>query len=318
MAKYRRSHRRFPSTITRIVCLLLLLGVALWIIPAMAQSGAFSVFLPMLPGTYSVTPVPTTPPSGQQATVQGKVLNAYNGNFVAGAQVCIQGMSLCVTSVDCQNCSYNYSISGEISGDRTMVVTPPQGSGFVSISHIYPILPSQVNIVNFALATGVSGDEMRIVLTWNTTPKYGNVDNDLDAYLWVPGEPVPVYYGNSGNCEHTTDSILACMDHDFKYGFGPETVHIIEPLYTRPDIYRFAVHDYAHSFGFQFVPNPVPPMTLSGASVDLYTANGVQSFTVPQNGMEDCWHVFDYNHNTGIITDTHELIPYAEMCQPPP
>jgi hypothetical protein len=93
-------------------------------------------------------------------------------------------------------------------------------------------------------------------------------------------------------------------------------VHIIHPLSTRPGIYHFAVHDYAHSVGFQFVPNPVPPMTQSGAMVDVYTADGVRSFTVPQNGTEDCWHVFDYDQHTGIITDVHQLVPYAEMCQP--
>ncbi len=47
------------------------------------------------------------------------------------------------------------------------------------------------------------------------------------------------------------------------------------------DHYQFAVFDYAHVVGNYQNPNPVPPMTQSGAMVDVYIASGVTSFHRP-------------------------------------
>ncbi len=116
--------------------------------------------------------------------MSGKVLNASTGNIIGGAQVCVAGTSLCDTSANSLTGGHNYSISNVPSGDRTIVVNPQPP--YVPISHMFTIVAQQVNTINFALSSGVSGDEMRIVLTWNTTPQYNGIDNDLDAYLWYP------------------------------------------------------------------------------------------------------------------------------------
>ena len=146
---------------------------------------------------------------------------------------------------------------------------------------------------------------MRILLTWNETPTWPpeNYDNDLDAHLWLeaPDPPTHIDFGYRGDC---TTFPNACLEADFRNGYGPETVAIRQLESTT---YYFGVLNYYYS-------RPgVPKIVDLQAKVRIFQEAGITyEFDIPTEGEGDFWYVFQIISDgiTATIIEKNCIITY--------
>ncbi len=214
----------------------------------------------------------TTPPAG---TVNGRVINATNTQGISGAQVCVLSSNQCATT----NAQGNYSIGNVAAGNQTVRAS---ANGFVTIQQAATVPAGGTVTVDFALSPNLAQGEVRIVLTWGSTP------TDLDSHLWLPtSNPFHVYFANRGNCNAFP---FACLDVDDTTSFGPETI-TIKQRYN--GTYVYGVYNWSNETS----------ITNSGGRVQVYGPSGlVATYNVPTNGSGRWWYVFDLNGSTGALT----------------
>lgn len=149
---------------------------------------------------------------------------------------------------------------------------------------------------NGSVSRGLENNQLRIVLTWGSTPR------DLDSHLSIAlnnGSNGYVYYANKSYRINSTE--VANLDLDDTSSYGPETTTI----YTEIDgIFTFRVHDYTNggSSSSQALAN-------SGAIVSVYSGYltvPIRIYYVP-TGQGVNWNVFSYDSKTGKITTINTL-----------
>lgn len=144
---------------------------------------------------------------------------------------------------------------------------------------------------NGYVSNGVTSDELRIVLTWGSTP------SDLDSHLVGPtadDSKFHVYYGDK------TYGFEADLDVDDTSSYGPETVTIHS---FNEGIYTYAVHDYTNKNSSYSTA-----MANSGAQVKVYRgAELIATYNVPANMDGTLWTVFTYNSVTRQITTVNKM-----------
>ena len=249
------------------------------------------LYLPLVPGSFIL--------GGGQ--IVGRISDAQTGVPLTGVTACVKGSSNCmVTESD-----GIYTLDDVPAGINFVQVTP-------SVTNHSPLtlpvnsLANQSVTLNFSLSSPLKFGEYRIVLTWSPNPYYYALDgspinNDLDAYLWVPSDPTPylVYWADIGNCDAFPN---ACLQFDVQTGNGPET-NLILPLDSLGN-YHYAVFDYANAV----YPAVVPPITNSAARVQIYDMNGLlYTFAVPTYGQGTYWHVFDIDGATAEIIPVNTI-----------
>ena len=120
--------------------------------------------------------------------------------------------------------------------------------------------------------------EMRVVLTWGEYPQ------DLDSHLFGPtpsGRQFHTYYIDM---EHEDDDeMIARLDVDDKYSYGPETTSVYVPVDGK---YVFTVFDYTNRS-----TSSSTELARSGATVTLYMDDESYTFYVP-NQEGNYWQVF--------------------------
>ena len=126
---------------------------------------------------------------------------------------------------------------------------------------------------------------MRILLTWDETETWPpeNWPNDMDAHLWLeaPDPPTHISYDYTGDC---TTFPNACLEADYKKGFGPETLAIRNLENT---VYYYGVVNYYAGY-----PG-VPDITELNAKIRVYQEGGtILEYDVPTSGTGDFWYVF--------------------------
>lgn len=207
--------------------------------------------------------------------ITGRVVNAVNGQGIAGAQVCVVSGNLCATT----NSSGSYTILNAPAGAQNVRAT---ATGFVTDQQNVTVPAGGTVTVNFALSPVLAQGEMRVVLTWGIAPR------DLDSHLWLPASrSFHVYYANKGNCNAHP---YACLDVDDVTSYGPETVTLRQRYAGK---YVYAIYNYSGESA----------ITGSGARVQVYGANGlVADFRVPTSGSGRWWYVFDLDGATGALT----------------
>ncbi|MEZ4644831.1 MAG: carboxypeptidase regulatory-like domain-containing protein [Chloroflexota bacterium] len=150
-------------------------------------------------GVVTVAPAPEPAP----ATLQGQVTDAVTGNPIAGAQVCINGTSLCANT----DANGNYTIADAPTGDQTLTATV---GGYIAVTdQAVTIAAGETTERPVALSPELPEGELRIVLEWAEAP------SDLDVYLVLPS-------GTSINWSvkgQLTEG--ATLDKDDRDGFGP-------------------------------------------------------------------------------------------------
>jgi len=278
-----------------LVILVLLAGFS-QPVAAQPDTATTRLYLPIVPASYKLGP-------GQ---IVGRISDAQTGVPIAGVTACQKGTSNCmVTDLD-----GIYTLD-DVPAGTSYVEVIPGSTNHSPLTQSVNVLAFQSVTLNFSLSTPLKAGEYRIVLTWSPNPYYydldgGQINNDLDAYLWVPDDPQPylVYWYNPGDCDVFPN---ACLEHDFQLGNGPET-DLILPLDSLGN-YHYAVFDYANAVN----PAVVPPITNSAARVQVYAASGLlYDFSVPSIGEGTYWHVFD------IDGATAEILPVNEITSTPP
>ncbi|NLI92046.1 MAG: hypothetical protein GX434_07490 [Peptococcaceae bacterium] len=133
---------------------------------------------------------------------------------------------------------------------------------------------------NGTVTPNLSQNEIRIVLTWGSSP------SDLDSHLEGPAAAANkrfyVYYGNRS---YTYSGITyAALDQDKVTGFGPETITISQLL---TGTYRYSVHNYSHRTSANDLT-----LSNSNAQVRVYVNNALyKTFNVPSNQGGTLWTV---------------------------
>ncbi|MCA9989580.1 MAG: carboxypeptidase regulatory-like domain-containing protein [Anaerolineales bacterium] len=219
-------------------------------------------------------------PPPAPATLQGQVTDATNSNPIAGAQVCINGTSLCATT----DASGSYTISDAPAGDQTLSVT---ANGYIGVTdQTATITAGQPNTQPVALSPELAAGELRIVLTWGTAP------SDLDSTLWLPGSTKIDYNVKGQTIENVT------LDVDDTNGEGPETITISQ--LAGSGTYTYAVYNYTGNSGGK--------LSESGATVRVYRGSQeIAIYTVPTTGDGLWWYVFTLDGATGNITPVNTL-----------
>jgi hypothetical protein len=108
------------------------------------------------------------------------------------------------------------------------------------------------------------------------------VNSDLDLYVYLPEGTAssPICYNNKGKLDAFP---YVELDNDVQFGYGPETVKILQ---ATPGVYRFFVK--AHSKD--------APLAGCGAIVRIITRTGFMVyFECPNTGVGDWWYIFDFN-----------------------
>jgi hypothetical protein len=267
-------------------------------LPSRAQADGphdgFSLRFPLLMANYS------------PGTISGHVIDASDRSDLANASVCTSPTRCAQT-----DSSGIYSITAD-SGPRILTA---YAGGHYNVTQQVMAKGGQTVTLNFALSPYLTGGDVdrRMVLTWYAnpywcTPGVSECENDLDAHLWLQAQ-LPVHIGFDpmnpawrGDC---TVYPYSCLEVDTRKGFGPETIAIasFEPLTT----YYYGVLNYN-----QGQPG-VPPISETGAHVELYDQNGsLMSFDVPQTGTGNFWYVFNYTRSSGdwVVTPVNCIALY--------
>jgi len=258
---------------------------------------------------YSTSRLTLTVITAEGASLVGTVTDATNGDPIEGAIVSVAGLS------DQTDSDGNYSIQnvpqGTLSADFS--ANPRNGeapltvsfsnqssvgaqrvtaskTGYIDyVNNNVIIVADQENHLDISLSPELGEGNMRFVLNWDDDPR------DLDSYLKTPeigGSTHTVYYSNKGS---SSLAPYATLDHDVRYGYGPETV-TIHQMYS--GTYYYYVHKYA---GTQAI-------TESNAVVQIYTDAGLlQTFQVPTSGDGYYWNVCEIDGATGQITVINQI-----------
>jgi hypothetical protein len=146
---------------------------------------------------------------------------------------------------------------------------------------------------NAAITPVVPAGELRIVLTWGSSPR------DLDSHLTGPlpdGTRFHMYYPYAGAGGPWPTYVT--LDVDDVSSYGPETTTIRQQI---PGLYRYSVHDYTNRLS-----GTSTALSNSGAQVRVYSSAGlIGFFNVPANQGGTVWTVFEMND--GQITPVNAL-----------
>ncbi len=225
----------------------------------------------------------TTSPSGlKRGEVFGYIVDAMTGIHIEGAAVSVNGES---TTSD----TLGHYIVDMVNPGVVSVVASQ--AGYVTLTTAVEVPEGESVRRDCALITSTTGDEYRIVLSWDADPE------DLDSHLWVPiggGNYYHVYYSDEGS---VTEEPFAELDNDETDGYGPETITAY-PEYS--GIYTYAVYDY-YGDG---------TLATSGAILRIYQGNALlHTLLVPNQQCESgwWWYVCDFNAETGQFTIVNTL-----------
>ena len=232
----------------------------------------------------------------------GRVIDASNGSGLSGVSICFNPQECAITN---QNGSYSTT---NFAGVWQMTASL---TGYYPVAKDVLIVGGDTVEFNFALSPYITEGniELRAVLTWDSTPHWPpeQVENDLDAHLWLTAIlPIHMYYENKGDC---TTYPNACLETDFRQGFGPETVAVRQ---FEPDtVYHYGVLNYNQG------ANGVPLITDTGAHLELYDETGVAaSYDVADaHGEGNFWYLFTYSYSAQqaawILTEKNCIVYYS-------
>ncbi|MCE2862862.1 MAG: carboxypeptidase regulatory-like domain-containing protein [Opitutaceae bacterium] len=271
-------------------------GAVTVVFPGTTGYVSVSVSVTVVSGTTLQAPVLRAAPNlAGTGTVGGRVTNAITGGGIGGATVRFR------SGIDVRAGTVVGSVTTDTTGAFTIPL--PSGtytaeiiaSGFVtSYFTSYAVGGQASGGQNFTLSPTLGANELRIVLTWGSTPA------DLDAHLTGPhatiaGARFHVFFDARSETANT-----AKLDLDDEDSFGPETISIYQ---TRTGVYRYSVHDYTNSRSLDSTA-----LSYSGAQVVVYQGTAeVARFAVPSGRAGNLWTVFEMDGQTKAITPRNEF-----------
>lgn len=167
--------------------------------------------------------------SNTPSTLQGIVTDALTGQPLSGVQIKVTGS-------DGKSFNLLTGSAGQFSSPELSVGTALVNfsfEGYIAISNLKAEIKSAESTqINQSLSPNLLAGQIRIVLNW-TGPKSGAV-KDVDAYLTIPSDPLPIFF----------DSRLgtgANLDIDILEWRGPETITITQ---IQNGTYKYYVNNY--------------------------------------------------------------------------
>lgn len=220
----------------------------------------------------TIKPINRQDSEGDKYVLRGTVINAVTGAGVENAKIYVRALgNKTGTVIDETQSEIDGSYQIELdAGSYTIQVVKEE-----FVEEFFDVTVKEVDFTqeNFTISPALAEGEVRIVLTWGSTP------NDLDSYLdgrTDNGENVNVNFRNK-TCN------AAELDVDETRGYGPETTTIknINGKYT------FTVKDFGRT----------GTMSASGAEVKVYLPGSSQPIVYSiGSGMNNEWIVFEIDH----------------------
>lgn len=185
------------------------------------------------------------------------------------------------------NSSGYYSLTGLPVGYYTVEASL---NGYVTgYTNIIVLSENAKTDFDFTITPILSNNEIRIVLTWGSTP------SDLDSHLigrTPSNDTFNVYYSDK---VYRYDGVeMANLDVDDTSSYGPETVTILQNIYG---VYTYAVHDYSNGGS-----SSSTALSYSGAVVRVFMGSTqVAEYHVPTDQIGTYWTVFQIDGNGHIV-----------------
>lgn len=185
------------------------------------------------------------------------------------------------------NSSGRYSIENVPVGYYTVEASR---HGYVTgHTNIIVLSEAERNDFDFTITPTLNEDEIRIVLTWGSSP------SDLDSHLIgrTPSNGTfNVYYSDK---VYRYDGVeMANLDVDDTSSYGPETITILENIYGT---YTYAVHNYSNRSSSNSTA-----LSFSGAVVRVFVGSvQVAEYNVPTDQVGTYWTVFEIAGNGRIL-----------------
>lgn len=232
----------------------------------------------------------------------GMISNAFDGNGVSGLVISLRSG---LNNVDGSLTGYSaetgpggtYSFGAIPGGIYTGQIT---GTGYLTTYFtIVSVGGQSILNQNMAITPVLTGNDMRIVLTWGAAP------SDLDSHLTGPisGTSRWHVYFSTKRYPATGDPVVAILDTDDTSAYGPETITLSK---TSGGVYRYSVYNY--SSGGSSTPSNA--LADSGAQVRIYQGSSlIRTFNVP-NLPGTLWKVFEVSGTT--------ITPFNTMSYQPP
>jgi hypothetical protein len=198
--------------------------------------------------------------------ISGTVINAIDERPINNATVIIVGTDVKVTS----DSSGRFQLDGV--PNRLLKVQTIAEGFFDDLQEIDPSASDFT--VRSVLSPKLRADELRIVLTWGSSPR------DLDAHLYGPGAAFHVSH-------ERREATGAKLDVDNRDGYGPETITISN---AADGVYSYKVHAYQDPKDRINQMNTA--LASSGATVKVYYAGARQPalFAVDRNAVGTTWN----------------------------
>ena len=223
----------------------------------------------------------------------GTLTDAINGKGISEAEIKIRTDWNNKTGSYIDGVEFKTDYSGRYSIENIPVgyyTLEASKEGYVTgYTNIIVLSSNPKTDFDFTITPLLSGDEMRIVLTWGDTPR------DLDSHL-IGEKPdntsFDVYYGAK---RYYFDSIeMANLDVDDTTSYGPETVTILKNVYG---VYTYAVHDYSNKNS-----SGSTALSLSGAVVRVFVGSKqIGEYHVPPDQVGTYWSVFQISGSGKIM-----------------
>ncbi|MFA0088808.1 tandem-95 repeat protein, partial [Vibrio sp. 10N.261.51.F12] len=171
---------------------------------------------------------------GEETTVTGTVLNAENGQPVAGADVTLSDDVGNTTTVQTDE-QGSYSVTCSVFEQGTITI---EQEGAITNSFLVPAGENTDSGV-ISLSDVMDATDMRIVVTWGESPR------DMDNHLWLydtetGAELDHIFYQDMS---HNLGDGTVQQDVDDTNGHGPETITI--PNYQDANMH-YSVHNYTN------------------------------------------------------------------------
>lgn len=237
------------------------------------------------------------PGSHGPAAISGRALNALNNTGLANLTVRLR------PGINVVNGAYATDINGNTisavttSSDGTFAVpgVPPgnytlEVSGASVVTAFKTVISAGTDTPanqNILVSPVLVDTEMRVVLSWNATPR------DLDSHLEF-GDSTCLNGGKKCQAVWNDKNKLSggiTLDYDITTGYGPETVTLKGSAWTQPRL-GYSIYNWSNEAS----------MATSGATIRVFKSQGlVRTFSVGSGQVARWWQIFCLTPSMSII-----------------
>lgn len=235
-------------------------------------------------------------------TISGRITNALTGAALPGATIQLRAGANITTGTVITTATTSSTGDYTMTANSGTYTAQISLTGFVTTDFVVVAVGGRtIGNQNYSISPVLSGNDMRIVLTWGASP------SDLDTHFTGPvsgsTSRFHVYY----QAKSTTG---ANLDVDDTSSYGPETVTITQFV---PGVYRYSVQDFTNRSNTSNTA-----LSASGAQVKVLQGSTlVATFNVPTGQTGTLWTVFEMDGTTKTITPKNTFSNQSEPTAVP-